>query len=56
VIAVGGFSIAYAWRLWKLEHFGPTCDAFTFKTRFPAPGEVGAPMDMKPDPWCMGRA
>ncbi len=43
-------------RLWKLEHFGPTCDAFTFKTRFPAPNEVGAPVDMKPDPWCIGRA
>ena len=43
-------------RLWKLEHFGPTCDAFTFKTRFPAPNEVGVPLDMKPDPWCVSRA
>lgn len=43
-------------RLWKLEHFGPTPDAFTFKTRFPAPDERGLPVDMKPDPWCAGRA
>lgn len=43
-------------RLWTLEHFGPTPDAFTFKTRFPAPNEVGPPVDMKPDPWCAGHA
>jgi Domain of unknown function (DUF3291) len=42
-------------RLWMLEHYGPGSDAFTFKCRFPAPGEIGAPTDMKPDPWCVGR-
>lgn len=29
-------------RLWRLDRFGPTPQAFTFKARFPAPG-VGAP-------------
>jgi hypothetical protein len=43
-------------RLWKLDHFGPSCDAFTFKSRFLPPNQLGAPVDMKPDPWCMGRA
>jgi Domain of unknown function (DUF3291) len=43
-------------RLWRLEHYGPSSEAFTFKCRFPAPDQAGAPIDMKPDPWCMGRA
>ena len=43
-------------RLWRLEHYGPTCDAFTFKSRFPPTDQPGAPVDMKPDPWCVGRA
>jgi hypothetical protein len=43
-------------RLWKLNHFGPSCDAFTFKSRFLPPNHLGAPVDMNPDPWCMGRA
>ncbi len=43
-------------RLWRLDRYGPTCDAFTFKVRFPAPGLPGPPKDMKPDPWCLGRA
>ncbi len=43
-------------KLWLLDRFGPTPHAFTFKARFPAPGEAGAPVDMQPDPWCMGRA
>jgi hypothetical protein len=43
-------------RLWKLEHFGSSPDAFTFKSRFLAPDQLSAPVDMKPDPWCMGRA
>ena len=43
-------------RLWKLDHFGPSCDAFTFKSRFLPPNQLGAPVDMKPDPWCTGRA
>ena len=43
-------------RLWMLDRFGPTANAFTFKARFPAPGLAGPPADMRPDPWCMGRA
>lgn len=42
--------------LWRLDRFGPTPDAFTFKARFPAPGLAGPPFDMKPDPWCIGNA
>jgi DNA-binding NarL/FixJ family response regulator len=37
-------------RLWKLDHFGPSCDAFTFKSRFLPPNQLGAPVAMKPDP------
>ncbi len=40
-------------RIWRLERFGPSQHAFTFKARFPAPDEVGVPIDMKPDPWCV---
>ncbi len=43
-------------RLWRLERYGPTPDAFTFKARFPPPDRAGAPVDMRPDPWCVGRA
>lgn len=43
-------------RLWLLDNFGASEHAFTFKTRFPAPGQQGAPIDMEPDPWCIGRA
>jgi hypothetical protein len=43
-------------RLWRLDRYGPTLDAFTFKARFPAPGRHGSPVDMNPDPWCAGRA
>ena len=43
-------------RLWQLDRFGPTSQAFTFKSRFPAPGIADPPVDMQPDPWCMGRA
>lgn len=43
-------------RLWMLERFGPTPHAFTFKTRFPAPGIEGGPVDHQPDPWCVGTA
>jgi hypothetical protein len=43
-------------RLWLLDRFGPSERAFTFKSRFPAPGLPGAPVDMQPDPWCVGRA
>jgi hypothetical protein len=43
-------------RLWRLDRYGPTRDAFTFKMRFPAPGLAGLPQDMAPDPWCVARA
>jgi hypothetical protein len=43
-------------RLWHIDRFGPTAHAFTFKLRFPPPGVAAAPVDMKPDPWCMGQA
>ena len=43
-------------RLWMLDRYGPTSHAFTFKTRFPAPGLDGAPVDHQPDPWCVGTA
>lgn len=43
-------------RLWRLDRYGATQEAFTFKARFPAPGHSGRPIDMQPDPWCVGRA
>jgi hypothetical protein len=43
-------------RLWHLDRFGPTPHAFTFKARFPQPGLAEPPVDMQPDPWCVGRA
>lgn len=43
-------------RLWQLDHFGPSPFAFTFKARFPAPGLSGGPVDLQPDPWCVGNA
>jgi len=43
-------------KLWLLDNFGPSPQAFTFKARFPAPGLAGPPVDMNPDPWCAGRA
>lgn len=43
-------------RLWRLDRYGPTQLAFTFKVRFPMPGQSGLPIDMEPDPWCVGRA
>lgn len=43
-------------RLWQLDRYGPTANAFTFKVRFPAPDRVGPPVDHQPDPWCVGRA
>lgn len=43
-------------RLWHLDRFGPTPHAFTFKLRFPPPGVGAAPVDMQPDPWCVGNA
>ena len=43
-------------RLWRLDRYGPTPLAFTFKSRFPSPATPGPPIDMQPDPWCVGRA
>jgi hypothetical protein len=44
-------------RIWMLEKFGPCPQAFTFKARFPKPDETALlPVDMQPDPWCIGRA
>ena len=43
-------------RLWLLDRFGPCPQAFTFKARFPGPGEQGHPVDHQPDPWCVGNA
>jgi hypothetical protein len=43
-------------RLWRLDRQGSTREAFTFKSRFAPPDQQGAPVDMKPDPWCVGRA
>jgi hypothetical protein len=43
-------------RLWHLDRFGPTSHAFTFKLRFPPPDRAEPPVDMQPDPWCVGNA
>jgi hypothetical protein len=40
-------------RLRYLTDHGPTPYAFTFKTVFPA---VSAPVDLKPEPYCVGWA
>ena len=42
-------------RLWMLDRYGPTPQSFTFKARFPQPGLADPPVDMKPDPWCIGQ-
>ena len=43
-------------RLWHIDRFGPTSHAFTFKKRFPPPGMVDGPVDMQPEPYCVGWA
>lgn len=43
-------------RLWRLDRYGPSPLAFTFKSVFPVPDHTSAPVDMGPDPWCVGRA
>jgi hypothetical protein len=43
-------------RLWHIDRFGPTAHAFTFKKRFPPPGESHGPVDMQPEPYCVGWA
>lgn len=43
-------------KLWLLDRFGPSAQAFTFKSRYPEPGVPGLVTDMQPDPWCSGWA
>ena len=43
-------------RLWLLDRFGPSAQAFTFKARFSRTDQTHPPVDMQPDPWCIGRA
>jgi hypothetical protein len=43
-------------RLEHLRQHGPTPHAFTFKDRYPAPGGAGGPVDMAPEPYCVGWA
>jgi hypothetical protein len=40
-------------RLQHLRDHGPSPEAFTFKQRFPPPGELGGPTNMRPDPYCV---
>jgi len=40
-------------RLRVLRERGPSPEAFTFKQRFPPPGELGGPTNMRPDPYCV---
>lgn len=41
-------------RLGELRRNGPSQQAFTFSKRYPPPGELGAPEDMKPERYCAG--
>lgn len=41
-------------RLADLRREGPAPRAFTFSQRYPPPGELGSPEDMKPEPYCGG--
>jgi hypothetical protein len=41
-------------RLDELDANGPTPRAFTFKQKFPPPDAEGAPVDLRPDPYCVG--
>jgi hypothetical protein len=43
-------------RLQHLRAHGPTAHAFSFKERYPVPGDVGEPTDLKPEPYCVGWA
>jgi hypothetical protein len=40
-------------RLRLLERNGASPEAFTFKQRYPAPGQLGGPTNMKPEPYCV---
>lgn len=41
-------------KLWHLDRFGPTPQAFTFKARFAAPGRDGLEGDLRPEGLCVG--
>jgi hypothetical protein len=41
-------------RLAHLDAHGASPYAFTFKEKFPAPGDAGAPASLHPDPSCVG--
>ena len=41
-------------RLERLGSEGPGPFAFTFKAKFPPPGNPGEPQDLKPEPFCVG--
>lgn len=41
-------------RLERLRREGPGPAAFTFKAKFPPPGEGGSAEDMEPEPYCAG--
>lgn len=41
-------------RLALLRTTGPSSEAFTFKKKFPPPGEPGAPVNLNPEPYCSG--
>ncbi|MEL6877423.1 MAG: DUF3291 domain-containing protein [Pseudomonadota bacterium] len=43
-------------KLWLIDRFGSSPQAFTFKAQFPKPGLDGPPIDHQPDPWCVGSA
>jgi Domain of unknown function (DUF3291) len=43
-------------RLEHLRRHGPAAHAFGFKDRYPAPDSGGEPVDMKPEPYCVGWA
>lgn len=40
-------------RLRLLREQGPSPEAFTFKQRYPAPGDLGDPTNMRPEPYCV---
>lgn len=41
-------------KLWRIDRFGPTRHAFTFKARFAPPDDDSPAKDMRPEPWCVG--
>lgn len=41
-------------KLRLLRTSGLSAQAFTFKTKFPRPGQPGNPEDLDPEPFCCG--